>query len=85
LFADKFGVLNIEVFVSLATAALIFAILGVTNVGSVVVFAILYGFFSGGGLLSLLLPHTLILITSTVLSLYTPVLASFIRDPSELG
>jgi hypothetical protein len=52
LFADSFGVLNIEIFMSLAAGVLILAFLGIGNIGGVVAFAILYGFFSGGGLFS---------------------------------
>jgi hypothetical protein len=50
LFAAKFGVLNIIIFMTFGTGVLVFALLGITNVGGVVAFAILYGFFSGGGL-----------------------------------
>lgn len=48
IFADKFGGLNILVLMTTGTAVLVFAMFGLTDVGGVAVFAILYGFFSGG-------------------------------------
>ncbi|KAF7336531.1 MFS general substrate transporter [Mycena sanguinolenta] len=45
-FADKYGPLNVQVGTSIASGALIFAMLGVNNAASLVVIAILYGTFS---------------------------------------
>jgi hypothetical protein len=45
--ADKMGVINVLIFVSFSTGVLTFALFGVTTTGGVIVFAILYGFFSG--------------------------------------
>ena len=47
-FADKFGVLNVLTLVSFGTGAMVFALFGVSTASGVVVFSILYGFFSGG-------------------------------------
>jgi hypothetical protein len=49
LLADMFGVINIFIVVTFSTGALSFALVGVNSVGGVVIFAILYGFFSGAG------------------------------------
>ncbi|KAF8518899.1 MFS general substrate transporter [Gautieria morchelliformis] len=46
--ADKVGPLNVSIFVSFGTGVMVFALFGVTDLSGVVVFAILYGFFSGG-------------------------------------
>ena len=43
---------------SFATGVLVFALLGINSVGGVVAFAILYGFFSGGGLPFLFCEYT---------------------------
>ncbi|KAJ6460225.1 MFS general substrate transporter [Mycena sanguinolenta] len=45
-FADKYGPFNIQVGCSIASGALIFAMLGVNNSVSLIVIAILYGVFS---------------------------------------
>jgi len=45
--ADKFGVINLLIPCASAMGILIFALFGATNAGGVVVFALLYGFFSG--------------------------------------
>jgi len=47
-FADKFGVLNVLALVSFGTGVMVFTLFGISTAGTVVVFAILYGFFSGG-------------------------------------
>ncbi|KAF9001669.1 major facilitator superfamily domain-containing protein [Cyathus striatus] len=46
--ADKFGVMNLLIPCAAAMGILIFSLFGATNPGGVVVFSILYGFFSGG-------------------------------------
>jgi hypothetical protein len=56
LFADKVGLLNSLILMSFGTGVLVFSLFGVTNIGGVTVFAILYGFFSGGGPCSFPLP-----------------------------
>lgn len=56
IIAQKFGVFNTQAFCVLACGVMIFALFGVNDsVGGLVIFAILYGFFSGG-FLSLLAP-----------------------------
>jgi len=45
--ADLFGQFNVLVPVAFINAVLVFAMFGVTSTGAVVVFSILYGFFSG--------------------------------------
>ncbi|KAH9913285.1 major facilitator superfamily domain-containing protein [Fomitopsis serialis] len=45
--ADYFGALNVVIPVSFIMGALVFVMFGVTNTAAVVVFSILYGFFSG--------------------------------------
>ncbi|KAG8722434.1 hypothetical protein FRC08_002415 [Ceratobasidium sp. 394] len=45
--ADKFGPFNLLIPCSAITGALIFAMLGVKSSGALIVFSILYGFFSG--------------------------------------
>jgi uncharacterized protein YhhL (DUF1145 family) len=49
IFATRIGVLNLLIPVSTICGALILALFGVHTAASVVVFAILYGFFSGSG------------------------------------
>ena len=46
-FADRFGVYNMLLPCLYISSALIFAILGITNLAGVVVFGLLYGFWSG--------------------------------------
>lgn len=46
--ADKWGSLNVWVVVTFASAALLFAWLGISSLGGLVAFALLYGLFSGG-------------------------------------
>ncbi|KAF8490873.1 MFS general substrate transporter [Gautieria morchelliformis] len=53
--ADKLGPINVCVFMSFGTGVTVFALFGIANLGGVVVFAILYGFFSGG-ILAMLSP-----------------------------
>ena len=50
LLADKLGVLNVFIVVTFGAGILLFALFGINSVGGVTIFAILYGFFSGGGL-----------------------------------
>ena len=50
LFADKYGVMNAMILMSFGTGVMVFALFGVKNVVGVVIFALLYGFFSGGGM-----------------------------------
>ncbi|KAG8764458.1 hypothetical protein FRC12_008096 [Ceratobasidium sp. 428] len=47
LLADKFGIFNVIIPCSAIVGVLVFAMLGVTSVGALIVFSILYGFFSG--------------------------------------
>lgn len=46
--SDRFGVLNVIIPMAYGSSILIFAMFGATNSAGMVVFAILYGFFSGG-------------------------------------
>ncbi|TFY65284.1 hypothetical protein EVJ58_g2061 [Rhodofomes roseus] len=46
--ADYFGTLNVVIPVSLTMGVLVFVMFGVTNTAAVIIFSILYGFFSGG-------------------------------------
>ncbi|TFY68486.1 hypothetical protein EVG20_g3538 [Dentipellis fragilis] len=55
IFANKYGGFNLLIVSCVACAALIFGLYGIDSVGSITVFAILYGFFSGA-FLSLLSP-----------------------------
>jgi len=55
--ADVIGVFNVLILASIGTGVLIFAMFGVMNTGGVVVFSMLYGFFSGA-YLSLIAPTT---------------------------
>jgi len=50
LLADEFGPINVILCTSFATGVMVFALLGIKSVAGVAVFAVLYGFFSGGGL-----------------------------------
>ncbi|KAG8710106.1 hypothetical protein FRC09_000303 [Ceratobasidium sp. 395] len=47
LLADKFGIFNVIIPCSAIVGVLVFAMLGVTSVGALIVFSILYGFFLG--------------------------------------
>ncbi|EED79152.1 predicted protein [Postia placenta Mad-698-R] len=47
--ADSFGQFNLICTVSVVSSALLFALFGVKSEAAVIVFAILYGFFSGAG------------------------------------
>jgi len=47
-FADHFGAFNVTIITSLATGSLVFVLLASKSVPATVVFAILYGFTSGG-------------------------------------
>jgi MFS family permease len=46
--ADKAGALNVHIACAIATTALLFGWMGIRSMGSLVVFALLYGCFSGG-------------------------------------
>ncbi|CCM04654.1 uncharacterized protein FIBRA_06838 [Fibroporia radiculosa] len=50
MLADRLGPFNVLIPVSLITSALVFAMFGAGNVGAVIVFSILYGFFSGAAI-----------------------------------
>jgi hypothetical protein len=50
LIADKLGVINTILFMLFGTGVTVFALFGISTVGGVVVFVILYGFFFGGSL-----------------------------------
>ncbi|KZT71789.1 MFS general substrate transporter [Daedalea quercina L-15889] len=47
MLADRFGALNAAIPVSLIMGALVFVMFGVTNTPAIIIFSILYGFFSG--------------------------------------
>ncbi|KAG9091461.1 hypothetical protein FRC06_000557 [Ceratobasidium sp. 370] len=47
LLADKFGIFNVIIPCSAIVGVLVFAMFGVTSVGALIAFSILYGFFSG--------------------------------------
>lgn len=49
IFAPRCGVFNMLIFFTYAMAALLFAMGGLTNAAGFTVFAVLFGFFSGGG------------------------------------
>ncbi|KAF8520548.1 MFS general substrate transporter [Gautieria morchelliformis] len=68
ILANKVGLLNTLTFMCFGSAVLAFSLFGVTDIGGVTIFAILYGFFSGA-----------------VLSLFSPAIASFASDVSEIG
>ncbi|KAI0057041.1 MFS general substrate transporter [Artomyces pyxidatus] len=55
LFADRFGVYNMIIFAGLACGVLLLSLFGIATVTSSMIFAVLYGFFSGA-FLSLLSP-----------------------------
>lgn len=68
------------------SCGLIFAMLGASHVGGMVIFALLYGFFSGGcesTVGPLLLSN--LLNASSDITLIVPAAASFARDLNELG
>ncbi|KAF5376605.1 hypothetical protein D9757_009599 [Collybiopsis confluens] len=48
IFGDRYGVINVFMGCNIITGAIILSMIGATNTGGVIVFAILYGFFSGG-------------------------------------
>jgi len=50
MIADQYGQVNVFVPVAFITGILVLAMFGVTSTGAVIVFSILYGFFSGGSL-----------------------------------
>ncbi|PCH33722.1 MFS general substrate transporter [Wolfiporia cocos MD-104 SS10] len=62
--ADKIGPLNVFIPVNCITGALVFAMFGATSRGAVVVFSILYGFFSGASIA--LLPPTVASVANNV-------------------
>ena len=80
------GPLNALISMTLGTGGLIFIMSWLTSVGDVTVFALCYGFFSGGGVYliyrefypSLSHPHQ-------VLSLLSPTLVGYSQDISEIG
>ncbi|EIM82644.1 MFS general substrate transporter [Stereum hirsutum FP-91666 SS1] len=47
MFSQRLGIMNILISVCFACGILILALFGIRDIGSVIVFAILYGFFSG--------------------------------------
>lgn len=49
ILADKFGAVNVMILASFGTGILIFAMFGITNAAGVIIFSIIYGFFSGAG------------------------------------
>ena len=79
---DKIGVLSIIIFMVFGAGVLVFSLFGINNVGSVTVFAILYGLFSGGSLLFLMCGDGYETSITAVLAVFAPVLA-FIRDKTE--
>jgi MFS family permease len=85
-FADRYGSLNAVLLCVAVLLVLFIGMLGITSTASIVVFAILYGFWSGGrtspfGTLFAELLTPLI----TVFSLFAPVAAVFARDVNEIG
>jgi hypothetical protein len=85
--ADKVGVLNILIVMTLGTGAMVFALLGATSVGYVTMFSILYGFFSGSGQSGFcaLVIHPNVETGIAVWGLLGPVTASLTPDVSQLG
>jgi hypothetical protein len=49
IIADKIGMLNVLIVVTFGTGVMVFALLGATSIAHIVLFSILYGFFSGSG------------------------------------
>ena len=47
MLADYYGALNVVIPISLVMGALVFVMFGVTSTAAIIVFSILYGFFSG--------------------------------------
>lgn len=47
--APRYGVYNMAIPFTACMGILMYSILGIVNAGGLVVFAIIYGFFSGGG------------------------------------
>ncbi|EPT04639.1 hypothetical protein FOMPIDRAFT_1021830 [Fomitopsis schrenkii] len=47
MLADYYGALNVVIPISLIMGALVFVMFGVTNTAAIIIFSILYGFFSG--------------------------------------
>lgn len=47
ILADYYGALNVVIPISLIMGALVFVMFGVTNTPAIIIFSILYGFFSG--------------------------------------
>ncbi|KAI1849184.1 hypothetical protein JX266_005145 [Neoarthrinium moseri] len=59
-FADRFGPIQMLIFTTFASAVLIFSWIGIKNLPGLIVFCILYGFFSGGitsGTLAAMVPY----------------------------
>ncbi len=74
--------------VTVISGVLIFAMFGATNSAGMIVFAILYGFFSGGGAVFVSLatiPNSFTLVWYLVISILAPVTAGFSRDVGEVG
>jgi hypothetical protein len=49
--ARRFGVFNMGILFVECMGILIYAMLGISNAGGLVVFSVIYGFFSGGGMI----------------------------------
>lgn len=64
MIADRVGAFNVFAPVCLIAGALVFAMFGVTSVGAVIVFSILYGFFSGAAIA--LMPPTVASVANSV-------------------
>ena len=47
MIADYYGALNVVIPISLVMGALVFVMFSVTNTAAIIIFSILYGFFSG--------------------------------------
>lgn len=85
LFADYVGRLNVLCPVILVNAGLVFAMFGVKSTGAVVIFCILYGFFSGACKCTQARCEQETDFGPIVISLIPPAVALFSRSVDELG
>lgn len=83
--ADRVGNFTTLVPIWACTSALVFVMFAATNTGAVIVFAILYGAFSGACELVLHIVDDFTLTFAPVISLLPPTLASMSRSPAEIG
>lgn len=86
ILADAYGNLNVLTPIAFVCGALAFSMFGLKNVVGVVLFSILYGFFSGARKSGLAFGTIrLNLNASVVISMLSPLIASFANNVDELG